>query len=115
VLDSAAFYLVLLCYWVPTGAGRARSRVGPARAALAPVVLRGGVLVLVVAFSPQLGRLSDQLLVAHMVEHLLIGDVAALLIVLGLTGPVLAPLLRIGWVSRLRVLAHPLVALRCGH
>ena len=29
-----------------------------------------------------------------MAEHLLIGDIAALLIVLGLTGPLLAPLLR---------------------
>ena len=46
-----------------------------------------------------------------MVEHLLIGDIAALLIVLGLTGPMIAPLLRIGWISRLRVLGNPLVAL----
>ncbi len=29
-----------------------------------------------------------------MAEHLLIGDIAALLIVLGMTGPLLAPLLR---------------------
>jgi cytochrome c oxidase assembly factor CtaG len=46
-----------------------------------------------------------------MVEHLLMGDLAALLIVLGLTGPLLAPVLRIGFFDRLRVLAHPLVAL----
>jgi cytochrome c oxidase assembly factor CtaG len=45
-----------------------------------------------------------------MVEHLLIGDVAPLLIVLGLTGPLLAPLLRIPAVSRARVLSHPVVA-----
>ena len=31
----------------------------------------------------------------HMIEHLLLGDIAALLIVLGLTGPLLAPVLRI--------------------
>ena len=46
-----------------------------------------------------------------MVEHLLIADLGALLLVLGLTGPVLAPILRIGLFDRLRVLAHPLVAL----
>jgi cytochrome c oxidase assembly factor CtaG len=46
-----------------------------------------------------------------MIEHLLMGDLAALLIVLGLTGPLLAPVLRIGFFDRLRVLAHPLVAL----
>lgn len=45
----------------------------------------------------------------HMAEHLLIGDVAGLLLVLGLTGPVLAPVLR--RTSSLRFLAHPLVAL----
>ena len=52
---------------------------------------------------------SDDRFSLHMVEHLLIGDVAALLLVLGLTGPVLAPVLR--RTSPLRVLAHPLVAL----
>ena len=45
-----------------------------------------------------------------MVEHLVIGDLGTLLLVLGLTGPVLAPVLRIGFFDRLRVLAHPLVA-----
>ena len=29
----------------------------------------------------------------HMIEHLLLGDIAALLIVLGLTGPLIAPIL----------------------
>jgi cytochrome c oxidase assembly factor CtaG len=46
-----------------------------------------------------------------MAEHLIIADVGALLLVLGLTGPVLAPILRIGLFDRLRILAHPLVAL----
>ena len=46
----------------------------------------------------------------HMIEHLLLGDIAALLIVLGLTGPLLAPVLRIRFFDRLRVLTHPLIA-----
>jgi cytochrome c oxidase assembly factor CtaG len=45
-----------------------------------------------------------------MVEHLLMGDIAALLIVLGLTGPLLAPMLRIRFFDRLRILTHPLIA-----
>jgi cytochrome c oxidase assembly factor CtaG len=45
-----------------------------------------------------------------MVEHLLIGDLAALLIVLGFTGPLLAPLLRIRAIGWLRVFTHPVVA-----
>ena len=45
-----------------------------------------------------------------MVEHLLLGDIATLLLVLGLTGPLLQPILAIPLFDRLRVLAHPLVA-----
>jgi putative membrane protein len=70
---------------------------------LAGIVLIGGSLV-------GLGDLSDELLYAHMVEHLLVGDVGALLLVLGLSGPLLAPVLRVRAVDRLRVLAHPAVA-----
>src|SRR3977135_1069443 len=50
----------------------------------------GGLLTIAGAL-PALGDLSDELLTAHMVEHLLLGDIAALLIVLGLTGPLIAP------------------------
>jgi putative membrane protein len=69
------------------------------------------LVVLEVAVSPPVDHLSEQLLVAHMAEHLLIGDIAALLLVLGLSGPMIAPLLRNRVVSRLRVLAHPVVAI----
>ena len=72
-----------------------------------------GLLVFVVALVPPIGPLSQQLLVAHMVEHLLIGDISSLLVVLGLTGPLLVPLLRVHAISRLRVLTHPVVALVC--
>jgi putative membrane protein len=58
-----------------------------------------------------LGELSDELLWPHMLEHLLIGDLAAILLVLGLTGPLLQPILAIRPFDRLRVLAHPAVAL----
>jgi putative membrane protein len=70
-----------------------------------------GLLVLLVAVSPPVDTLSDQLLVAHMAEHLLIGDIAALLLVLGMTGPMIAPLLRNPVIARLRILAHPVVAI----
>ncbi|HEX3512306.1 MAG TPA: cytochrome c oxidase assembly protein [Solirubrobacteraceae bacterium] len=69
----------------------------------------GGCLVIAAALSG-LGGESQELLYAHMIEHLLLGDIAALLIVLGLTGPLLAPVLRIGIFDRLRALAHPAVA-----
>src|SRR3954454_5114603 len=69
----------------------------------------GGIALIVVTLT-MTGRLSDALFAAHMAEHLLIADVGALLLVLGLTGPVLAPALRIRAFDRLRVLAHPAVA-----
>jgi cytochrome c oxidase assembly factor CtaG len=69
----------------------------------------GGLAVIALALVG-LDALSEELLYAHMVEHLLLGDLGALLIVLGLTGPLLAPVLRIGFFDRLRVLTHPLIA-----
>jgi cytochrome c oxidase assembly factor CtaG len=69
----------------------------------------GGFVVIGVALS-SLGPKSQELLWVHMVEHLLLGDIAALLIVLGLTGPVIAPILRVRLFDRLRVLAHPAIA-----
>src|SRR4051794_33328969 len=47
----------------------------------------------------------------HMCQHLLLGDIGPLLIVLGLTGAVLRPVLAVPGLGRLRVLAHPLIAL----
>ena len=38
-----------------------------------------------------MAKAGEELLFVHMIESLLIADVAALLIVLGLTGPLLAP------------------------
>jgi cytochrome c oxidase assembly factor CtaG len=70
----------------------------------------GGFLTIGVALTA-LGSGSQELLSVHMVEHLLLSDIAALLIVLGLTGPLIAPILRVGVFNRLRALANPLIAL----
>jgi putative membrane protein len=75
------------------------------------VCFASGLLVIAAATLSPLGdRLADELILAHMVEHLLIGDVAALLLVLGLTGPLLQPLLGLPLLRHLRVLVNPLVA-----
>jgi putative membrane protein len=71
----------------------------------------GGLTLILVALVSPISHLGEELLLAHMAQHLLIGDVAALLLVLGLTGPLLQPLLAIRSFDRLRVLTHPLVAL----
>jgi cytochrome c oxidase assembly factor CtaG len=68
-----------------------------------------GLALIAISLSA-LDKVSDELLYAHMIEHLLVGDIAALLLVLGLTGPLLAPALRIRVFDRLRTLTHPAVA-----
>ena len=70
-----------------------------------------GLFLIVATLASPLGHISDELFLAHMAEHLILSDIAALLIVLGLTGPILAPVLRIRFFDRLRVIAHPLIAL----
>lgn len=67
-------------------------------------------LILIAVVSPIAG-LSDQLLSVHMAQHLLLGDLAALGIAFGVTGAVLAPVLRLRPLRPLHVLAHPAVAL----
>ncbi|HZJ29346.1 MAG TPA: cytochrome c oxidase assembly protein [Solirubrobacterales bacterium] len=61
-------------------------------------------------FTP-LGRIAEELVLAHMVEHLVIGDIAPIFLVLGLTRAMLQPVLAIRFFKRLEVLAHPAVAL----
>jgi cytochrome c oxidase assembly factor CtaG len=69
-----------------------------------------GLTVIVLTLTA-LGDLAGEAFVWHMSEHLLLGDIGALLIVVGLTGPILAPLLRNRVLGPLRALTHPLVAL----
>lgn len=69
-----------------------------------------GLALVLLAVADQMPR-EDDYFAVHMLQHVILGDLAALAFVLGLTGPLLRPLLAIGPVSRLRVLAHPLVAL----
>jgi len=70
----------------------------------------GGLLTIAVALVSPVAHIAEELVIAHMVEHLMLGDVATLLLVLGLTGPLLQPILAIPVFDRLRILAHPLVA-----
>ena len=73
-------------------------------------LVAAGVAVGVAADLPPLGTQSDERLSVHMVQHMLIGDLAAFLIAIGLTGPLLRPILTKPGIRQLRWLAHPLVA-----
>ena len=70
-----------------------------------------GVALLVIAVASPIAEIGEtELFSFHMTQHLLIGDLAPLCILAGLTGPLLRPVLALPGVMRLRVLANPLVA-----
>ncbi len=71
-----------------------------------------GIGLVVLALNSPIDALGEEdLFFFHMTQHVLLGDLAPLCFVLGLTGPVLRPVLAIRFFDRLRVLAHPFVAL----
>ena len=71
----------------------------------------GGLLLAFVALASPIDAYGERLFAFHMVQHVLLGDLAALAVVAGLTGPILRPVLALRPIERLRVLAHPFVAL----
>src|SRR5437764_2571250 len=68
-----------------------------------------GIVTLLVAFISPVHALGERMFSFHMLQHVLLGDLAPLALLAGLTAPVLRPALR--WLHRLRVLANPFVAL----
>jgi putative membrane protein len=68
-----------------------------------------GIGTVLVALVSPVHRLGEQMFSFHMLQHVLLGDLAPLALLAGLTGPVLRPVLSV--LHRLRFLAHPLVAL----
>ena len=71
-----------------------------------------GIAVLLAALVSPIDHLGEEdFFFFHMLQHVLLGDVAPLAMAAGLTGPLLRPVLAIPVVDRLRVLAHPFVAL----
>jgi putative membrane protein len=75
------------------------------------VSFMSAVFVVVAIQLPPLDTIADEVLLAHMIQHLILGEIASLFIVLGLTGPLLAPLLHWRFTRPLRVLTNPVLAL----
>jgi len=95
-------------------ARRARrlARRGRAPAAWRQASFYLGLAALLAALISPLDRIAEtRIFYAHMVQHLTIGEVAPLLMLLGLSGAVLRPLLALPSARRLRFLVLPLVAL----
>jgi putative membrane protein len=108
-LELCVLALVGALYW---RRARTLSRRGRPVPRLRRAAFAAGLLTLVAALVSPLDTIAEERLFSvHMLQHLLLGDVGALLLVLGLDGRLLQPLLRVRLFHRLRVLAHPLVAL----
>ncbi len=107
VLAPVALALAALGYYrrCSTLSGQARPVPGWRQ-----ICFAASVLLLVAADMPPLAGVAEDLVVAHMAQHLLIADLAALLFSLGLTGPVLQPVLAVRWLGWLRAFGNPLVA-----
>jgi cytochrome c oxidase assembly factor CtaG len=71
-----------------------------------------GIALLVVSVASPVAAVGEQKLFSfHMTQHLLLGDLAPLCLLAGLTGPLVRPLLALPGVYGLKVLANPVVAL----
>lgn len=121
-LDPVALVAALLaaaCFAAGFRRLRARGRLdlaGAGRAALFGLALAAGTLALLSPLDPA----ADRLLSAHMLQHVLLGDLTPALLVVALRGPllffavpraVLAGLARLGWLRRaLGVLLRPSVS-----
>ena len=70
-----------------------------------------GIALLLLALASPIDAFVTEFFFMHMLQHILLGDLAPLCVVLGLTGPVLQPVLRLRPVNALRFLTHPAVAL----
>lgn len=71
-----------------------------------------GIALSVLALDSPIDALGEEhFFFVHMLQHVILGDLAPLCFVAGLSGPILQPVLKLPFVERLRVLSHPLVAL----
>jgi len=106
-LQLAPPFLALAAYWIRA---RTLARQGRPVAPWRMASFGLGVGLILIALLSPVAHIGGELVLAHMAQHVLMADLAALLLVLGLTGPLLQPLLATRLAHRLRVLAHPVVA-----
>ena len=105
--------VALIAYvWVYAARWRTSRRAGGARAASGwrAAAWAGGVLMLFLALISPIDNLGEQMASWHMVQHLLIADLAPILLILGLTKWILRPATRrIHWLEQTAgPFAHPI-------
>jgi cytochrome c oxidase assembly factor CtaG len=108
-LELTPAALVAIAYGVR--ARTLRRRGTPVSGPRVAVFALGLVLLVLALASPVAAFAEEEFFFFHMLQHVVIGDLAPLCLLAGLTGPLLRPLLSLRPVERLRVLANPVLAL----
>jgi putative membrane protein len=86
-------------------------RDGRAPSTLRQLSFAAGLLLLAASTVGPLDELAHDLVFGHMIQHTILTDEAALLLAIGLTGPMLRPVLRAPGLRHLRRLMHPVLAI----
>lgn len=108
-MEVVPVLVLVVAYWQRVRTLAAKGRPVPRRRQAA--FATGIILIVLALVSPLDWYAENRLLWVHMIQHLMLGDVAPAFLVLGVTGAVLRPILRVRALRRLRALAHPLVSL----
>lgn len=87
------------------------ARLGRAPSTWRQLAFLGGMVIIAITNVPPLSGLSEDLVTGHMITHTLLTDEASLLLALGLTGPVLGPILSAPGLAWFRKLTHPVAVL----
>ncbi len=86
-------------------------RHGRAPSTLRQLSFAAGLVLVAIATVGPMDELADEFVFGHMIQHTILTDEAALLIAIGLTGPVLRPILSAPGLRQLRKLMHPVLAI----
>jgi putative membrane protein len=108
-LQTVPTVLIALLYW---SRARRLAQEGRPLPGWRQFVFWIGIGLVVIALNSPVDRLGENnFFFLHMTQHVILGDLAPLCFVAGMTGQLLRPVLALRVVERLRVLAHPLIAL----
>lgn len=99
--------LIGVAYFVRVGRLREQGR-EPSRVRQA--CFTAGMAMIVLATVGPIDELADDFVSGHMIQHTILFDEVSLLLAIGMTGPVLSPILGKPGVGRLQILLHPVVA-----
>jgi putative membrane protein len=92
--------------------GRTLARRGQAVSRWKQASFWTGIALVVIALNSPVDALGEHhFFFLHMLQHVILGDLAPLCFVAGMSGPILQPVLKLRYVESLRVLTHPLIAL----